>query len=115
MEFRFESLRVYQDALDFVHTVYSITKKWPSSYQFSLTNQFQRAALSIPLNIAEGSGKTKKDFQHYLSIARGSCYECIPIIQLAYRDSLLTIQQYDAFRTTIVSIAKMITALRAKI
>jgi four helix bundle protein len=115
MEFRFESLRVYQEALEFAHTVYSITKKWPSPYQFSLTNQFQRAALSISLNIAEGSGKTKKDFQHFLSIARGSCYECIPIIQLAYKDNLLTIHEHDALRTTIVGMAKMLTALRAKI
>ncbi|MBI4067141.1 four helix bundle protein, partial [Candidatus Gottesmanbacteria bacterium] len=88
--FKFEELRVYQKAIRFSETIYSLTKDWPSLYRYNLTNQLQRAALSISLNIAEGSSRGKKDFQHFLSIARGSCYECIPLITLAERLKILS-------------------------
>lgn len=71
MSFRFEELRVYQEAVSFSNSMYQITNRWPSLCRFNLTDQLIRAALSIPLNIAEGSSRTNKDFQHFLSVARG--------------------------------------------
>jgi four helix bundle protein len=115
MIFQFENLHVYQEGVAFSHKIYTITKLWPSPYRFSLIDQLQRAALSIPLNIAEGSSRTKKDFQHFLTIARGSCYECVPLIQIAFEEKLITQTEFEQLRFMIVSIAKMLTALRAKI
>jgi len=67
--FDFESLKVYQRALEYVDFVYKTTKSFPKEEIFSLTDQFRRAATSICLNIAEGSGGTKAEFNQYLKIA----------------------------------------------
>ena len=54
-QFEFEKLDVYQKSLVFVNRVYEITERFPQLEQFGLGSQFRRAAVSIPLNIAEGS------------------------------------------------------------
>ncbi len=59
--FDFENLKVYQRALEYVDFVYSITKSFPKTEMFSLTDQFKRASISICLNIAEGSGGARKN------------------------------------------------------
>lgn len=67
--FKFEDLRVYKDSLDFVNDIYDLSSKRPRSEIFGLTNQVRRAAVSIALNIAEGTSRTKKDFRHFLDLA----------------------------------------------
>lgn len=57
--FDFERLEVYKKALDFVNLVYEISEKFPIEERYSLIDQFKRAAVSIALNIAEGSGGSK--------------------------------------------------------
>ncbi len=64
--FDFENLRVYQKALDFVDVVYKITKAFPVEEKFGLTDQIRRAAVSVALNIAEGSGGSKPEFKQYM-------------------------------------------------
>lgn len=66
IKFKFEDLKVYQKSLDFVDTVYNTTKQFPSEENYRLTSQFIRAATSISLNIAEGSGDTNPQFRRFL-------------------------------------------------
>lgn len=110
--FKFEDLKVYQKAVEFVSLAYSFTQSWPKSYQYSLIDQLQRATLSISLNIAEGSSRSTKDFQHFLSIARGSCYECIPLITIACSLKLLSVKDKELLYNEIYSLAKMLSSLR---
>ena len=70
--FEFEKLGVYQKALEFIDQVYALTRTFPKEERFGLIDQFRRAAVSIALNIAEGSGGTKTEFKHFLIIARRS-------------------------------------------
>lgn len=110
--FKFEELRVYQDAIKFVDMVYELTEKWPREERYNLTDQFVRAAVSIVLNIAEGSGRTRKDFQHFISNSRGSVYECVAIISIAHTRKLINKEEYEKMYEECVRLAKMLTALK---
>ena len=81
--FNFEKLDVYKEAIGFSKKVYKITMKFPKEEIFGVTNQLRRSAISISLNIAEGSSRSKREFRHFLSISIGSVYECIPLIGIS--------------------------------
>ncbi len=82
-ELRFRDLEVWRVSMDLVVKVYEITREFPKSEQFGLASQLQRSAVSIPSNIAEGSGRvTKKDFAHFLDQVRGSLFEVITQLEI---------------------------------
>jgi len=112
MGFNFEKLDVYEKSIDFVNQVYLATKNYPKEEMFGLTNQFRRAAVSISLNIAEGSAKTKKDFNRFVDMARGSVFECVAILQISERISYISQLQFDELRDRLVEISKMLSGLK---
>ena len=72
----YRDLVVWQKAMALVSVVYKLTHTFPDSERFGLTSQIQRAAVSIPSNIAEGQGRlATKEFRHFLGVARGSLKE----------------------------------------
>jgi len=72
----FRKLTVWQSSMDLARCCYESTGSFPRSERFGLTDQIRRSAVSIPSNIAEGSGRgTKKEFVRYLRIAYGSACE----------------------------------------
>ena len=82
----FRELIVWQKSMDLVDRVYDFTSSFPQAERFGLWSQMTRAAISIPSNIAEGSGRTSaKDCVHFLSIARGSLYEPMTQMEIAER------------------------------
>jgi four helix bundle protein len=78
---------------------------------FSLTDQFRRAATSICLNIAEGSGGTKPEFTQYLKISRRSVRECIAISEICYRQAYIDEDIKKQSRMFCTEIAKMLSGL----
>jgi len=110
-QFDFEKLIVYQRALEYVDFVYKITKTYPKQELFSLTDQFRRASTSICLNIAEGSGGTKSEFNQYLKIARRSVRECIAISEISYRQSYMDGEIKKQSRSYCTEISKMLNGL----
>ncbi len=95
-KFNFEKLRVYQDALDFSKQIYEISNRFPKEEIFGVTSQLRRAALSIALNIAEGSGLTKVEFKNFLRRAKASVHECIPILVIALDNQYISKEEYKA-------------------
>lgn len=109
--FTFEDLIVYQRGLDYVDFVYEITKKFPRSEIFSLTDQFRRAVSSISFNIAEGSGGSKAEFKQFLKIAKRSARECVAITEVSYRQKYITLEQRSKSRRFCAELSKMLNGL----
>ena len=71
-----KDLDVWKKSMDLVEGVYRLTKSFPDSEKYGLTNQMRRCAVSIPSNIAEGAGRnSKKEFKQFLYISLGSISE----------------------------------------
>jgi len=99
--------------MDLVRMVYQITKGFPADERYALTDQLRRAVVSIPSNIAEGSGRaSNKDYAHFLAIARGSLYETMTQIQVA--QDLGYISSIDAVEALVNEIGRMLTSLLRK-
>jgi len=111
MAFMFENLEVYQKAVDFTDQCCALTESFPRGYGF-LSDQLNRAALSIATNLAEGNGRfTKADRRNFFTIARGSVQECVPLLELARRRNLLKAEHHASMRDDLETIAKMLSGL----
>jgi len=111
MTFMFEKLDVYQKAIDIADRIASFTEQFPRGYRY-LSDQLNRAAVSIATNIAEGNGRfTKPDRRNFFHIARGSVQECVPLLELARRQDLIKAEQLDALKDELEVIARMISGL----
>ncbi len=108
----FERLTVNQKALEFTLVIYKISKNWPKEEQFGITSQIRRCSLSIALNIAEGSSRSKKEYLHFLDIARGSAYESIPILYLAQKLTIISEKDYQKCYDDVIELTKMVSGLR---
>lgn len=116
MKFRFENLQVWQDARKFISRIYSITRKFPRDEIFGLTDQIRRAAVSIALNIAEGSDrKSDIEFRRYLRMAMTSVEEVVAALYVALDQKYLTQPDFDQLYQDANMIAAKINALIKKL
>jgi four helix bundle protein len=82
----YHDLIVWQRAIDFVVDTYKLTGRFPRTELYGLTSQLQRAAVSVPSNVAEGAGRIHtREFINHASIARGSLFEAETQIIVAQR------------------------------
>jgi four helix bundle protein len=109
--FKFEELKVYQHSLDFIDKVREVTRGFQTREDYYLRDQFHRAALSICLNIAEGSGGTKAECARYLSIAARSVRECVAIAEVLSRQKKINAGDRLAIRDQCTGIVRMIYGL----
>ena len=80
----YHRIDVYHLGYNFVLDLYRITKEFPKSEEQNVTSQIRRAAVSIPLNIAEGSAKaSEREFAYFLNVAYASAKEVEVLIQLS--------------------------------
>lgn len=112
MAFSFENLDVYQRALNFVEAIENLCQDLKGKASYGLLDQLQRAALSISLNIAESTGRWHKgEKRQFFWIARGSVFECVPIMQVLHRKHLIDEKEYADYYEQLAVIAKMLTSL----
>jgi four helix bundle protein len=82
----FRKLTVWQSSMELARRCYAATTSFPRGEQFGLTDQIRRSAVSVPSNIAEGSGRgTKKEFVRFMRIAYGSACELGTQLELSRR------------------------------
>lgn len=112
MSFMFENLEVYQRAVDLAEKIAALTESFPTRGHQHLIDQLRRASLSVPLNIAEGNGRWHpKDRKNFWWIARGSVFECVPVLELCKRQKLITEEKCADLKTELEILSKMLTAL----
>jgi four helix bundle protein len=112
----FRKLKVWQRGMDFVTDIYEASRNFPSTERFGLTDQIRRAAISIPLNIAEGSGAGfSNEFQRFLSYARRSTYEVMSALEIAKRLGYCRDKELKNLLDKADQIAAMIVGLSRKL
>lgn len=116
MAFKFEDLRVWQQAVELSGIVDDISKKFPKEELYVLTSQIKRAADSVSLNIAEGStGQTNPEFKRFLGISIRSGIEVIGCIYLAKRRKIISEEDFNIIYSETDQLIKSIQALRNSI
>ena len=112
MGFIFEKLEVYQRAVDFAERIETLSKGMAGQGYYHLLEQLRRASLSISLNIAEGNGRWHpRDRKNFFWIARGSVFECVPLVELCRRRQLLSDEICAELKAELEVLSKMLTAL----
>ncbi|NEQ22278.1 MAG: four helix bundle protein [Microcoleus sp. SIO2G3] len=98
----FEELEVYRLAEKLANEIWHIVKEWDSFAKDTVGKQIVRSADSVCANIAEGRGRYNfQDNRRFIKIARGSLYETISWLRLAYSRQLLTSEQVDRLKPII--------------
>lgn len=108
--FDHEKLKVYQASLAFVAWATTLLERVPKS--ISVQNQLDRASTSIPLNIAEGSGKfTAPDRCRYYDSARGSALECAACLDVLVAKKIMVADEVQPGKELLVPVVSMLVGL----
>jgi four helix bundle protein len=116
MRHEYRKLKIWQKSMDLSVLIYKTTGQFPKDEIYALVSQLKRAVVSIPSNIAEGSGRnTDKEFIQFLFIAYGSSCELDTQIELSKRLNFISEEEYNSITSEINEIQKMIFKLRDKL
>jgi len=111
--YSFEKLKVWQEAKGLVVEVYHLLDSFPKFENYALCDQIRRAIVSVPSNIAEGSGRSSlKEQIHFLEIAYSSLLETYNQLLIAIELSYITKDSVEAIKPHIDAVARMINGLR---
>lgn len=113
--FRFEDLRIYAKALDYINWLYGVVPMFSSDKKESLGDMFLKSAQNIALNIAEGSSRNKAQFVYYLKMAKSSVRECVVYTEIASGLNTINAEQKDYSRNQLMELTKMIGSLVASL
>lgn len=112
----YKELLVWQKAIVLVSKVYAVTKGFPSNEKFGLVSQINRAAVSIPANIAEGWGRqSRKNYIQFIRISRGSLFELETLIIIAKNEHFIQDIYFDEMNSIIDEIGKMLNSMIKKL
>ena len=106
-------LLVWQRAMELVVECYQLTRSFPKSETYGLSSQLQRAAVSVPANIAEGHGRrSTKSYLQFLSIATGSLSELDTHVELAHRLGYVSEEYLHSTKQLLDEVGRMLSGLR---
>ncbi len=107
--FKFETLDIWKEAINFVTEIYRLTKTFPKSETFGLTPQLTRSAISISLNIAEGSSrKSRIDYKRFIQMALGSLNGVVTCLYIAAEQKYLIKEEFNQVYGKCEKISKML-------
>lgn len=112
----FKKLSIWTKSMDFVTDIYRTTNTFPATERFGLVSQLQRAVVSVPANIAEGSAKSSdKDFARFLEIALGSTFEVETELVVSFNLNYINAEQLNQLVDKISELQKMIIGFKEKL
>ena|SRR5208337_1145197 len=109
----YRDLKAYQMSYELALEIHKATRAFPVFERRELGSQLRRAAVSVPMNIAEGYGRKRsaEEFKRFLGIALGSCNEVSVILDLAFDLGYLVKEQHARLSGRISEVGKMLTRL----
>ena len=109
----FKDLIVWQKSLEFANEVIDLAEKMNTERRhYRLIEQLEAASTSIAMNIAEGKGRSsRKEFRHFLFIARGSLYETVTLLEMFKLRNWIELDQFAVLEEKSIMIAKMLNSL----
>lgn len=114
--YRFESLDIWNEAISFCTDLFEFSEKLPKNLQYNLGSQLRSAALSVPSNIAEGSGSnSKQEFRIFLNYSCRSIYEVISILTLCKCRNLIDQAKFKKLYEQSEILTKRTRAFRTKL
>ena len=114
-KYSYKNLEVYKESKTLVKQVYAFIRKFPREEQYALCDQLRRAVISIPSNLAEGSGRTSaKDQAHFFEMAFGSLMEVDCQIDIAYDLDYVSSDEHEEVSLQISQVAALLSGMRNK-
>ena len=109
----YKNLIVWQKSIDFAINVIELVENVETDRKhYRLIEQLEAAATSVSMNIAEGKGRfSKKDYGHFLIIARGSLYETMTLLEIFMRKGWISMEKYRELEIQSIEISKIITSI----
>ena len=107
----------YEKSYGLVVEIYRITKNYPRDELFAMVSQMRRAAMSIPMNIAEGYAKreSQAEFKRFLMMARGSAAEISVLLDFSRDLDYINTEKHKELSDQYEEVAKMLNAYAAKL
>ena len=111
--YQFEKLTAWQKAKELAIAVYRLVAKFPQFEQYALSSQVRRATISVPSNIAEGTGRVSvKEKTHFLEISYGSLLETYCQLQIAAELGYISNDDLEAIKPLFFETSRLISGLR---
>lgn len=115
-KFRFLKWKVYKDSQELFAFILKLVKNLPKEYRFELSSQLIRSALSVILNIAEGSGKTSdRELNRYFEISLGSLYEVLATADVLKNNKLINNNEFDEIFKKVEMISNQLGGFKKKL
>ena len=116
MAYAFERLNAWKESRKLVVLVYQLLDKFPKFEKYALCDQIRRSIVSVPSNIAEGSGRiSPKEQLHFYEISYGSLMEAYNQLIIASDLKYIEIQNLQELQPQIDVVARMLNGLRASL
>ena len=115
-KYNYKDLEAYKEAKILVRMIYFLLQRFPKEETYALCDQLRRAAISIPSNIAEGSGRTSaKDQAHFFEMAFGSLMEIECQLDIASDLGYISNEELESLNAQIARVASMLSGMRRKL
>jgi len=108
--FRFEDLRIYAKSINYAEWLLGVMQP-KNEAEKNLFDSFCKSAYDIALNVAEGSSRSKNQFEHYLKISKTAIRECVVYTSIAANMGYINEEQKEHSRTILMELTRMIGAL----